>query len=95
MRQLQLMAHGEPSDVIELNAVQEPALGQEDVLISMEAGAAQSIRFSICPWYAVFRTTGLVRGVISAAPKLCLDAHGQRGLAPPELQPAEMGEGSM
>jgi NADPH:quinone reductase-like Zn-dependent oxidoreductase len=37
MRQLQLMAHGEPSDVIELNTVSEPALGQEDVLITMEA----------------------------------------------------------
>src|SRR6202047_4728376 len=37
MRQLQLMAHGEPADVIELNTVSEPALGQDDVLISMEA----------------------------------------------------------
>src|SRR5258706_5215846 len=37
MRQLQLIAHGEPSDVIRLNAVAEPALGQEDVLISIEA----------------------------------------------------------
>src|SRR3981189_785470 len=37
MRQLQLVAHGEPSDVIELNTVSEPALGQDDVLISMEA----------------------------------------------------------
>ena len=37
LRQLQLIAHGEPSDVIELNTVSEPALGQEDVLISMEA----------------------------------------------------------
>src|SRR2546427_11327980 len=37
MRHLQLLAHGEPSDVIELNAVAESALGQEDVLISMEA----------------------------------------------------------
>ncbi len=37
MRQLQLIAHGEPSDVIELNTVSEPALGQEDVLISMGA----------------------------------------------------------
>src|SRR5882762_10108986 len=37
MRQLQLIAHGEHSDVIELNTVSEPALGQEDVLISMEA----------------------------------------------------------
>src|ERR1700681_1625843 len=37
MRQLQLIAHGEPSEVIELNTVSEPVLGQEDVLISMEA----------------------------------------------------------
>jgi len=37
MRQLQFVAHGEPSSVIELNTVSEPALGQEDVLISMEA----------------------------------------------------------
>jgi NADPH:quinone reductase-like Zn-dependent oxidoreductase len=37
MRRLQLVAHGEPSDVIELKAPPEPALGQEDVLISMEA----------------------------------------------------------
>jgi NADPH:quinone reductase-like Zn-dependent oxidoreductase len=37
LRQLQLVAHGEPSDVIKLNTVSEPALGQEDVLISMEA----------------------------------------------------------
>jgi len=37
MRQLQLVAHGEPSDVIELNTVSEPALGEEGVLVSMEA----------------------------------------------------------
>src|SRR5436309_3601650 len=37
MRQLQLIAHGEPSDVIELNTVSEPTLGPEDVLVSMEA----------------------------------------------------------
>ena len=37
MRQLQLIAHGEPSDVIELNTISEPALGPEEVLISMEA----------------------------------------------------------
>jgi NADPH:quinone reductase-like Zn-dependent oxidoreductase len=37
MRQLQFIAHGEPSDVIQLNTTPEPALGQEDVLISMEA----------------------------------------------------------
>jgi NADPH:quinone reductase-like Zn-dependent oxidoreductase len=37
MRQLQLIAHGEPSEVVELDTVSEPALGQQDVLISMEA----------------------------------------------------------
>src|ERR1700747_3609000 len=37
MQQLQLIAHGEPSEVIELNTVSEPVLGREDVLISMEA----------------------------------------------------------
>jgi NADPH:quinone reductase-like Zn-dependent oxidoreductase len=37
MRQLQLVAHGEPSDVIELHTVSEPVLGEEDVLVSMEA----------------------------------------------------------
>lgn len=37
MRQLQLLAHGEPSDVIKLNTVAESPLGPEDVLISMEA----------------------------------------------------------
>jgi len=37
MRRLQLVAHGEPSDVIELNTVSTPALGDEDVLVSMEA----------------------------------------------------------
>ena len=37
MRQLQFIAHGEPSDVIQLNTIPEPVLGQEDVLISMEA----------------------------------------------------------
>src|SRR6266850_1234251 len=37
MRQLQLIAHGEASDVIKLKTVAEPALGQEEVLVSMEA----------------------------------------------------------
>jgi len=37
LRRLQLVAHGEPLDVIELNTVSQPALGQEDVLISMKA----------------------------------------------------------
>jgi NADPH:quinone reductase-like Zn-dependent oxidoreductase len=37
MRRLQLIAHGDPSEVIELHMVSEPALGQEAVLIAMEA----------------------------------------------------------
>jgi NADPH:quinone reductase-like Zn-dependent oxidoreductase len=37
MRQLQLVAHGKPSDVIELRTVSDPALGPEEVLVSMEA----------------------------------------------------------
>src|SRR6476646_2406158 len=37
MRQLQLVAHGEPSDVIQLATTPEQTLGQEDVLVSMEA----------------------------------------------------------
>jgi NADPH:quinone reductase-like Zn-dependent oxidoreductase len=37
LRRLQLIAHGEPSDVIELSTVSQPALGQDEVLISMEA----------------------------------------------------------
>src|SRR5260370_18511398 len=37
MRQLQLVSHGEPSDVVELKSVSEPALGHEEVLVSMEA----------------------------------------------------------
>lgn len=37
MRQLQLIAHGEPADVVRLNTMAEPALGEEDVLVAMEA----------------------------------------------------------
>jgi NADPH:quinone reductase-like Zn-dependent oxidoreductase len=37
MRQLRLIAYGEPSEVVELNTISEPALGQEDVLVTMEA----------------------------------------------------------
>lgn len=37
MRQLQLVAHGEPTDVIRLNTISEPALDADDVLIAMEA----------------------------------------------------------
>jgi NADPH:quinone reductase-like Zn-dependent oxidoreductase len=37
MRRLQLVAFGEPSDVVELNTFFEPAPGPEEVLVSMEA----------------------------------------------------------
>jgi len=37
MRQLRLIAYGEPLEVIELNTISESALGHEDVLVSMEA----------------------------------------------------------
>ncbi len=37
MRRLQLIAHGKPLEVTELNTVSQPTLGPEDVLISMEA----------------------------------------------------------
>ena len=37
MRRLQLVAFGEPSEVIELDTVSDPVLGPEEVLVSMEA----------------------------------------------------------
>src|SRR6266404_4322665 len=58
MRQLQLVAHGEPSDVIELNTVSEPALGPEDVLVSMEAAPLNPSDFL------------LVRGIYGVRPTL-------------------------
>src|SRR5258706_1412739 len=56
MRQLKLIAHGEPSEVIELNTVSEPALGPEEVLISMEAAPVN-------PWDFMF-----VRGIYGVRP---------------------------
>jgi NADPH:quinone reductase-like Zn-dependent oxidoreductase len=58
MRQLQLVAYGEPSDVIELSTVSEPALGQEDVLVSMEAASINPSDFL------------LVRGIYGVRPAL-------------------------
>ena len=37
MRHLQLVSHGEPSQVVELKTFSEPDLGEDDVRISMEA----------------------------------------------------------
>ena len=58
MRQLRLMANGEPSEVIELNTVSEPVLGQENVLISMEAAPINPSDFL------------LVRGLYGVRPAL-------------------------
>ena len=58
MRQLQLMAFGEPSDVIQLNTLPEPALGPEDVLVSMEAAPLNPSDFL------------LVRGMYAVRPPL-------------------------
>jgi len=58
MRRLQLIAHGEPLDVIKLNTVDEPALGPEDVLISMEAASINPSDFL------------LVRGMYAVKPIL-------------------------
>ena len=58
MRQLQLMAHGEPSDVIKLKTVAEPLLGQEEVLVSMEAAPLNPSDFL------------LVRGMYGVRPAL-------------------------
>src|SRR5258708_6378991 len=56
MRQFQLGARGEPADVIELKTVSEPALGQEDILISMEAAPLNPSDFM------------LVRGIYGVRP---------------------------
>ena len=58
MRQLQLVAFGEPLEVIELNTVSEPVLGQEDVLVSMEAAPINPSDFL------------LVRGIYGVRPAL-------------------------
>ena len=58
MRQLRLMAFGEPSDVIQLNTLPEPALGPEDVLVAMEAASLNPSDFL------------LVRGMYAVRPPL-------------------------
>src|SRR5262245_15487780 len=58
MRQLRLIAYGEPSDVVELNTISEPALGHEEVLVSMEAAPINPSDFL------------LIRGAYGARPAL-------------------------
>src|SRR5258705_4418713 len=58
MRQLQLVAFGEPSQVVELKTVPEPVLGQDDVLVAMEAASINPSDFL------------LVRGIYGVRPAL-------------------------
>ncbi|TMA75349.1 MAG: trans-2-enoyl-CoA reductase, partial [Deltaproteobacteria bacterium] len=58
MRQLQLVAFGAPSEVIELKTISEPILGEEDVLVSMEAAPINPSDFL------------LVRGIYGVRPNL-------------------------
>jgi NADPH:quinone reductase-like Zn-dependent oxidoreductase len=58
MQQLRLVAYGEPSDAIKLDALSEPVLGQEDVLIAMEAAPLNPSDFL------------LVRGMYGVRPTL-------------------------
>jgi NADPH:quinone reductase-like Zn-dependent oxidoreductase len=58
MRQLQIVAFGEPSEVIQLNTLTEPALGPDDVLVSMEAAPLNPSDFL------------LVRGMYAIRPPL-------------------------
>ena len=58
MRQLQLMAFGEPSDVIQLNTLPEAALAPDEVLVSMEAATLNPSDFL------------LVRGMYAVRPPL-------------------------
>src|SRR5258708_4295645 len=58
MQQLQLVAFGEPSEVIELKTVSETVLGQEDVLVSMESASINPSDFL------------LVRGIYGVRPAL-------------------------
>ncbi len=58
MQQLQLVAFGEPSEVIELHTVAEPVLGHEDVLVSMEAAPINPSDFL------------LIRGIYGVRPAL-------------------------
>jgi NADPH:quinone reductase-like Zn-dependent oxidoreductase len=47
MRQLQLKAYGNPLEVVELNTVSTPTLGQDDVLVSMEAASINPSDFML------------------------------------------------
>src|SRR3981081_3409344 len=97
MRQLKLIAHGEPSEVIELNTVSEPALGPEEVLISMEAAPVNPSDFLFVRGiYGVQQVWGL-RKIISGGLRLDfgfgsgspLRSNDRDGPGPPALVPVE------
>jgi NADPH:quinone reductase-like Zn-dependent oxidoreductase len=58
MRQLRLIAFGNPSEVIELNTTSVPSLGEDDVLVAMEAAPINPSDFL------------LIRGIYGVRPSL-------------------------
>ena len=93
MRQLQLVAHGEPSDVIELNTVSTPALGDEDVLVSMEAAPLNPSDFllvrgiyGVRPAFPVSVGAEGVGRVIQTGSKVDVALQGQRVLILPTYE---------
>lgn len=93
MRKLQLIAHGEPSDVIKLNTVNEPTLGPDEVLISMEAAPINPSDFLLVRGkYAVrpsfpFSLGGEGIGrVIKMGPKVDVSLKGKRVLILPTYE---------
>ena len=93
MRQLQLMAYGEPSDVIELNQVSEPALGQEEVLVSMEAAPLNPSDFllvrgmyAVRPAFPFSLGSEGVGRVTKTGPKVNVALQGERVLILPTYE---------
>src|SRR5437870_103936 len=93
MRQLQLAAYGEPSEVIKLNTVAEPALGQEDVLVSMEAAPLNpsdfllvSGRYGVRPALPASVGAEGVGRVTQTGSKVDVALQGQRVLILPTLE---------
>jgi NADPH:quinone reductase-like Zn-dependent oxidoreductase len=93
MRRLQLLAHGEPSDVIKLNTFCEPTLGQEDVLISMEAAPINPSDFlfvrgtyGVRPAFPSSVGAEGVGRVIKIGSKIDVALHGKRVLILPTYE---------
>jgi hypothetical protein len=54
MRYLQIVSHGEPSDVVELKSVSELALGQEDLVADGSLSAAVEHAYPLEQWKEAF-----------------------------------------